>query len=607
MRRSKENTQTASDGSPLRSESDTIEESILFSNQFSGLSLDDDEDEGQNEGSNEPHTSKPKSNRQKRHKKGKKTKLGKKFQNNTPETTVSLDSCCIVDDEGNTSYDYLMAAYSLLFQMEEYRHYVQGRWREVAYGGYNSAIAATVSKMAISLVKQSESIIFVDFPGHDAYYSILKTVINSVDRDSLDGPTANASTSSDSSKAAGDITTAASIADGTAEANEDGNGMIASYTSDDTQSNEIDSCTFSDASANGTAGRNEAERPEIIGDAIDLKEHLCLHAYRDLLDFIHDFQKNCNGKPTKRMIKETRDWDPDFDLQKATKEQRLAWRRVYTINWLYDLVNLFSNSCFITSEASGGKTMGEIDWMADAPSNILDLGFGLRDFALPLTSLATQKPNVDVRPKISASMVLLLQFAVDSMTVCRGWTASTAIGHVLYPPAPDFSSTRDIDSFLDREDKKNGCGYLHSMENMMYHLKLDWVRYKHDIFKSRAQYLDYVRLSLSNNLGRLSDKYFERAGQSSRFSNRNGVWDYSPFLCGSSLIQSLSGVYVEAMKDWETHPDLICIVHIHNMLVKRGYLSSGTGDLYSYMADIFPESFFQGRPNIPSKDFSTLR
>lgn len=77
---------------------------------------------------------------------------------------------------------------------------------------------------------------------------------------------------------------------------------------------------------------------------LDVQEHFLVYAYRDLLDFITDFQKTRSGKPTKPILKEIQNWDPTFDLQQATKEQRIKWRRAYTINWLYDLVNVFSSA-----------------------------------------------------------------------------------------------------------------------------------------------------------------------------------------------------------------------------------------------------------------------
>lgn len=68
--------------------------------------------------------------------------------------------------------------------------------------------------------------------------------------------------------------------------------------------------------------------------AIDIKERFSIHAYQDLLDFVTDFQKTRSGKPTKRMLAEIRDWDPQFNVQRASKEERIRWRRSYTINWL---------------------------------------------------------------------------------------------------------------------------------------------------------------------------------------------------------------------------------------------------------------------------------
>ena len=57
--------------------------------------------------------------------------------------------------------------------------------------------------------------------------------------------------------------------------------------------------------------------------------------------FVNDFRKTRSGKPTKRLLAQVRDWDPNLDLQNATKEQKIRWRRGYTIGFLYDLVNVF--------------------------------------------------------------------------------------------------------------------------------------------------------------------------------------------------------------------------------------------------------------------------
>lgn len=47
---------------------------------------------------------------------------------------------------------------------------------------------------------------------------------------------------------------------------------------------------------------------------IDIQEQLMIHTYHSLVDFITDFRKTRSGKPTKRMLTEIRDWDPNFDI-----------------------------------------------------------------------------------------------------------------------------------------------------------------------------------------------------------------------------------------------------------------------------------------------------
>lgn len=74
---------------------------------------------------------------------------------------------------------------------------------------------------------------------------------------------------------------------------------------------------------------------------IDVREEFLLHSYQDLFDFITDYQNTRSGKPTKAMLKSIQNCNPKLDLQRATKEQRLNWRRAFTINCLYDLVNIF--------------------------------------------------------------------------------------------------------------------------------------------------------------------------------------------------------------------------------------------------------------------------
>jgi hypothetical protein len=95
-------------------------------------------------------------------------------------------------------------------------------------------------------------------------------------------------------------------------------------------------------------------------------------------------------------------WDPMFDLSRATNDERLRWRRSYTINWLYDLVNVFSSIVVQRNTMKGEKHVYE------------------NEFAGDITYLAMQKQHVDVRQKILPHHVFQLQCIVDSLTASRG-------------------------------------------------------------------------------------------------------------------------------------------------------------------------------------------
>lgn len=224
-------------------------------------------------------------------KKGKKGKRGRKPKGkgkpvvNEPRLDeVPLESYRIIEDETGLVTDYLMAVYSIVRQWVELRHYLQSVWRQVAYEGLNSAVAGAISSIALGMIKDAESKIFVDFPGHDSFETVMKTI------------------------ARGDPDKAQGI--------------------------------FHVLLQRFGPGSGVAET--VLDTDVDVEEQFLIYTYRDLLDFITDFQKTRSGKPTKRMPTEIQNWDPTFDLQRATKKQRLKWRRAYTINWLYDLVNVFS-------------------------------------------------------------------------------------------------------------------------------------------------------------------------------------------------------------------------------------------------------------------------
>jgi hypothetical protein len=90
----------------------------------------------------------------------------------------------------------------------------------------------------------------------------------------------------------------------------------------------------------------------------------------------------------------------------------------------------------------------------------------------------------------------------------------------------------------------------------------------------------------------------------SRFSNTdsNGLWEYSPYLSGVGLVEALGLAYSFSFAMWDQIPEPTCIIHLHNMLVQKGYITQ-KGGLYAAIIATFPTMFFVGG-KVPTSDFS---
>lgn len=89
---------------------------------------------------------------------------------------IPLESYCFIKDEIESFAGYLVAVYSLVQEWSELRSYIEGLWHQVSYGGLNSAVAATMSNIAIAMLKKTEAEIFLDFPGRDSYATVMQTI-----------------------------------------------------------------------------------------------------------------------------------------------------------------------------------------------------------------------------------------------------------------------------------------------------------------------------------------------------------------------------------------------------------------------------------------------
>ncbi|KAI1816979.1 hypothetical protein GGS20DRAFT_535631 [Poronia punctata] len=539
-------------------------EQVLFSNTFSALTIDtqgeqDEEEDAASDADldhqpqNRPgprRQQKKSSGKGTKRKNGKSNKKKQKQKKQAQEPTqvpddIPIESYRIIQDKDGIVTEYLMAVYNLVKEWVDIRAYLQDLWQDVAYRGLNSAVAAAVSNIGIQMIERSAAAMFADFPGHESYETVIDTI-----------------TRGDPDKAQGQFSFA-----------------LHRY--------------------------NGASTHKVREAAIDVKEQFLIHTYRDLVDFLTDFQKTRSGKPTKALLKELGAWNPKLDLRKATETERLKWRRAYTINWLYDLVNVFSSIVVQRNTLRGEHHRLElVNWSPDGPWDQHRRVWGLTKFAGVITHLAMQKPGSDIRRKIDPHHVFQLQCIVDSFTISRGWSLNAWEGHVLRAPARDFRPGRDIELFLDRENKEIGRGFLQAVDLLKQVLQKDGLVHG-DLHRHESGFLilESLQYDFINWLG--ESKYMNGLDTipPSRFSstNSNGLYDYSPFLCGAGLAEGLVDAYRYSLVVLDKLPEPVLLVHLHNMLVQKGYIKKPVG-LYSSFQELFPSSFFVDG-EAPTSDF----
>lgn len=191
-----------------------------------------------------------------------------------------------------------------------------------------------------------------------------------------------------------------------------------------------------------------------------------------------------------------------------------------------------------------------------------------------------QKPRTDVRQRILPHYVFQFQGIIDSLTVSRGWSNSTLRGHIVTQPAPGFRPRRDVDLFVDREYKRTGQGYCQGVHVLAQFFERDAKLHgdpsRH---QQHAELLKGCRDDFLDWLGESKYKHGLKNIPPSRFTNTNsnGLWEYSPFLCGVGLMEALEIMYAVNSTIWEGMPEPMCAIHLHNMLVKKGYISREIG------------------------------
>ncbi|OIW22387.1 hypothetical protein CONLIGDRAFT_638365 [Coniochaeta ligniaria NRRL 30616] len=502
---------------------------ILLANRFAALSVEAGADEQNQEQSDNESTEDPRPSQAQRSRKqkrpstrGRKGKAGKSKKKNLPSAAsanqdlkdVPIESYRILQDKDGITTEYYMAVRALAYEWADIRAYLQEVWRETMYGGINIAVPGALLKMAVNIVQRSAAGMFVDYPGQDSF----ELVINTFTRGKLD---------------------------------------------------ETDY-------VRETLGYFHPSGLHFLEGDVDAREQLMTYSYRDLIDFVTDFQKSRSGKPTKRMMKEIGKWDPDFNLRQASEDEILQWRRCYTINWLFDLVNTYSSFVLQRRHKEGNmKSLDLTDWtLSSIPTK--DRCFpGLDDFAGFVTHLAMQKQTSKVSHMILPHHVFQLQCMVDSFTVSRRWSVSPVYGHVLRTPPVQFQPQGDILQFLNTEcPSHHRPGIIQGIDSLVDGLKHEErLRRSSGRFKACQSLLQNLSSELTRTLGTSKGLHGVNAPVSALSSTRaDGLWEYSPSLCGVGLMEALIDTFRCLSVVLEDLPEALMLLHLHHMLTDIRHL-----------------------------------
>ena len=349
----------------------------------------------------------------------------------------------------------------------------------------------------------------------------------------------------------------------------------------------------------------DAERPEeslAAETVVDPFEAICLNTFQDLCHFVHDYSRNRSGKPTPAMLAQISPFNPLLDLQDISHSARMQWRRAYTINWLYDLVNLFRSSAELEKIDSGkAKDLSQIDWTSSGPYASSHRVFGLRNFAAFITTLATQKDGTEFESKILPQHVFQLQLIVDSFTISCGWQFEAPKQHIICPRPKKIRPLQDVALFLDRECNINGNGFMPSIKVADRHFTDERNEISPCGQSCASRHVAETRVMLTvareinDWLGKTSCKGDPGLGlKSSRFSqilgHNNGLWELSPFLCGVGLLEALELAYRSSMMILDQTLDLTKIAQLHDILSIRKKIMEPCKFLKE-LIDHFHESF----------------
>ena len=368
-------------------------------------------------------------------------------------------------------------------------------------------------------------------------------------------------------------------------------------------------------SSSSTAAKSKAASKQLAlnptGDAGAIEESLLLTTHNDLVSFITDYRKNRNGKPSSTFAK--MNWNPNFrDTQftlatEMTPQNIRKWKADYTISWLFDLVNTYAIARLV-KDKSQMQSPEKLDWKFDNSGECEWTNrtlWGPMDFAHDLTVLAMQKPGAPIESELKPHHILQLQIAVDSMFCAKRWITQDV------PPVDCFGSTSStlvwnfandiVEVRCFREQWEEATELLLEEFKKDRERKGDPTEWSHPII-----YLD-VMLNEATLLGTTPLDILPEAPRSMfSKSSKNGLWLYSPYLCGTGMVEMLNMSYDWGTKCWDRSGYMQAFFHLYNMLLQNGHVKEPI-DILERLIDIFKDDVFRGRQRPTKKFFDSFK
>lgn len=434
--------------------------------------------------------------------------------------------------------------------------YMRNIWRQVGLGQLHCAVAGALSNMAVGIMRSLQYELAMDYPACTYFHEIINQLVRN------------------------------------------GNYEVIGAT----------------APSNTTAKSKAASKQVALnarGDIGAIEESLLLTTHDDLVSFITDYRKKRNGKPSSMFA--NLDWNPNFrDTQftlatEMTPQNIRKWKADYTICWLYDFVNTYAMKRLV-KDKSQMQNPEKLDWVFEdsGKSEWTDRPlWGPMDFARDLTILAMQKPGAPIKSELRPHHILQLQIAVDSMFCAKRWVAQDV------PPIDCFGSTSStlVWDFANDvvEIRRFREQWTEATELLLEEFKKDRERkgdpteWSHPII-----YLD-IMMNEAFLLGMTPLDFLPGAPRSLfSKSSKNGLWLYSPYLCGTGMVEMLNMSYDWGTKCWDRSGYMQGFFHLYNMLLQNGHVKKPI-DLIERVIDIFKDDIFRGRQRPTKKFFDSLR